>query len=77
MDRGYSRAVGEEREHLKLHMCTEKERHIEMNGIAFKFGDCKEYVANGLAFDICYSIDENVWKGNSSIQLSVKDIKIL
>ena len=77
MDRGYSRAVGEEREHLKLHMCTEKERHIEMNGIAFKFGDYKDYVARGLAFDICYSIDENVWKGNSNIQLSVKDIKTL
>ncbi len=38
MDRGYSRAVGAENEHLKLHLCTEKERLSEMNGIAFKLG---------------------------------------
>ena len=59
MDRGYSRAVGAENEHLKLHMCTEKERLSEMNGIAFKLGCHSEYVSKGLAFDICYAIQEN------------------
>ena len=77
MDRGYSRAVGAENEHLKLHMCTEKEKLSEMNGIAFKLGSLSEYVSKGLAFDICYAIQENNWKGNISIQLGVKDIKIL
>jgi single-stranded-DNA-specific exonuclease len=75
MDRGYSRAVGTENEHLKLHMCTEKEKLSEMNGIAFKLGSHSGYVSKGLAFDICYAIQENKWKGNVSIQLGVKDIK--
>jgi len=75
MDRGYSRAVGTENEHLKLHMCTEKEKLSEMNGIAFKQGSHSGYVSKGLVFDICYAIQENKWKGNVSIQLGVKDIK--
>lgn len=75
MDRGYSRTVGTENEHLKLHMCTEKERLSEMNGIAFKLGCHSDYVSKGLSFDICYAIQENVWKGKTSIQLSVKDLK--
>ena len=75
MDRGYSRAVGVENEHLKLHMCTEKERLSEMNGIAFKLGCHSGYVSRGLAFDICYAIQENAWKGKVTLQLGVKDIK--
>jgi len=75
MDRGYSRAVGAENEHLKLHMCTEKERLSEMNGIAFKLGCHSGYVSKGLAFDICYAIQENAWKGKVTLQLGVKDIK--
>ena len=27
-------------------------------------------------FDICYTIEENTYNGNTSIQLMVKDIKI-
>ena len=75
MDRGYSRAVGAENEHLKLHMCTEKERLSEMNGIAFTLGCHSGYVSKGLAFDICYAIQENAWKGKVTLQLGVKDIK--
>tara|TARA_S200000501_G_scaffold300045_1_gene287011 strand:+ start:2934 stop:4646 length:1713 start_codon:yes stop_codon:yes gene_type:complete len=77
LDRGYSKAVGPQNEHLKLHMYTEKEKLAEMNGIAFKLGSYAEYVVKGLAFDICYAIQENEWKGKRSIQLAVKDIKTL
>jgi single-stranded-DNA-specific exonuclease len=76
LDKGYSRAVGAEKEHLKLHMCTEKERLSEMNGIAFKLGKHDSYISKGLPFDICYAIQENVWQGKTTIQLGVKDIKI-
>ena len=77
MDRGYSKAVGSENEHLKLHMCTEKEKLSEMNGIAFNMGHHSQYVSKGLTFDICYAIQENKWKGHASIQLAVKDLKTL
>ena len=76
LDKGYSRAVGAEKEHLKLHMCTEKERLSEMNGIAFKLGKHESYINKGLTFDICYAIQENVWQGKTTIQLGVKDIKL-
>jgi len=76
LDKGYSRAVGSEKEHLKLHMCTEKERLSEMNGIAFKLGKHDSYISKGLPFDICYAIQENVWQGKTTIQLGVKDIKM-
>ena len=76
MDRGYSKTVGTDNEHLKLHMCSEKERLSEMNGIAFKMGKHFAYIAKGLPFDVCYAIQENVWKGKTSIQLGVKDLKI-
>ena len=76
LDKGYSRAVGGENEHLKLHMCTEKERLSEVNGIAFKLGKHASYVSKGLAFDICYAIQENVWNGKTSLQLGVKDLKV-
>ena len=57
-------------------MCSEKERLSEMNGIAFKMGKHSAYIAKGLPFDVCYAIQENVWKGKTSIQLGVKDLKI-
>jgi len=77
IDRGTSKTVGAQNDHLKLHVSTEKERGSEMNGIAFNMGTYAEYISKGLSFDICYSIEENEWKGNLSIQLSVKDIKTL
>jgi single-stranded-DNA-specific exonuclease len=76
LDKGYSRAVGAEKDHLKLHMCTEQERLSEMNGIAFKLGKHASYISKGLAFDICYAIQENVWQGKTTIQLGVRDLKI-
>lgn len=75
LDRGYTKPVGTESEHLKLHMCTEQERLAEMNGIAFKMGSFYPYIAKGLSFDICYAIDENTWKNKTTIQLAIKDIK--
>lgn len=75
MDRGYTKTVGKESEHLKLHLCSENDRLAEMKGIAFKMGSFYKYIAKGLSFDICYAIDENTWKGKTSIQLAVKDIK--
>ena len=76
-DRGNSKSVGVDFQHLKLHLCSEKESRSEMNGIAFNMGAFASYVSKGLSFDICYALTENEWKGNVSIQLSVKDIKSL
>ncbi len=74
-DRGGSRIVGEN--HLKLDLLH---RDIAGNGIAFGMAHFAEHVlSNGkppMPFDICYCIEENVWNGNTSLQLNIKDIKI-
>jgi len=43
--------------------------------IAFNQGECIEQIRQGKPFDICYTIEENVWRDKRSIQLNVKGIK--
>lgn len=81
-DYGTSRAVGKEREHMKLELIDSQSECI-MNGIAFGFGqpkhpgevDFNKYIKELNPVDICYTIEENNFNGTSSIQLMIKDIK--
>jgi single-stranded-DNA-specific exonuclease len=43
--------------------------------IAFNQGECIEQVRQGKPFDICYTIEENVWREKRSIQLNIKGIR--
>ncbi|RYY36204.1 MAG: single-stranded-DNA-specific exonuclease RecJ [Sphingobacteriaceae bacterium] len=43
--------------------------------IAFNHGECLHQLRNGQPFDVCYSIEENVWRDKRSIQLNIKGIK--
>ena len=74
-DNGTSRAVGTGMDHLKLNLISEDNPFNEMPGIAFGLGHMAEQISKGLPFDICYSIDENTFRGNTNLQLKVKDIK--
>jgi single-stranded-DNA-specific exonuclease len=73
-DFGTSRLVGREQEHLKLELVDSKSENI-MNGIAFGMHAHNEYIKGLNPFDICYTIEENNYNGNSSIQLLIKDIR--
>src|SRR5690606_29733517 len=44
--------------------------------IGFGLGEYVNAINNGMPFDICYTIEENVWRDKRSIQLNVKDIRI-
>ena len=46
-----------------------------MNGIAFGMSEHNDYIKELNPFDICYTIEENTYNGNSSIQLLIKDIR--
>ena len=37
--------------------------------------DSFEHIRNGNPVDVCYSIVENYYRGNSTIQLRIKDIR--
>ena len=33
-------------------------------------------ICNSKKFDICYTIDENLWKGRKNLQVKLRDLKI-
>lgn len=43
--------------------------------IAFNMGEYLPKISKGIPFDICYTIEENVWRDRRSIQLNIKGIK--
>ncbi|MBS7566041.1 single-stranded-DNA-specific exonuclease RecJ [Mucilaginibacter sp. Bleaf8] len=43
--------------------------------IAFNQGGCLDDIRQGQPFDICYSIEENIWRDKRSIQLNIKGIR--
>ncbi|MDD2798638.1 MAG: single-stranded-DNA-specific exonuclease RecJ [Bacteroidales bacterium] len=73
-DYGTSRLVGKDQEHLKLELIDSNSENI-MNGIAFGMYEHNDLIKNLNPFDICYTIEENNYGGNVSIQLLIKDIK--
>lgn len=68
---GYGSIVGNN--HLK--MSIRQENSPSFDCIAFGFGEHLEKINQGKPFDICYTVEENVWKEKRSIQLNVKGIK--
>ena len=73
-DYGTSRVVGKEQEHLKLELIDSKSECI-MNGIAFGRSEFNDYIKALNPVNICYTIEENTFNGNTTIQLMIKDIK--
>jgi single-stranded-DNA-specific exonuclease len=64
--------IGKGKKHLK--------GFIEKNGklfeiIAYNFREYEEYLQNYDTFDILFFPEFNVWTGENSIQLKIKDIK--
>ena len=74
-DSGYSRKVGKEGEHLKLHIRQEGSKSID--AIAFNFADYYEDIKKGAPFKIAYYIQENTWNGVSKLQLMVRDLQLI
>ncbi|MDP4208790.1 MAG: single-stranded-DNA-specific exonuclease RecJ [Bacteroidota bacterium] len=75
VDNGCGRVVGTSGEHLKLELIQEAEPFHVYQAIGFQMAKYFEDTKNGNAFDICYSIDENEFRGNTSLQIRIKDIK--
>lgn len=75
LDSGSSRAVGKNLEHLKLDLIEPTGNSSQFSGIAFNQAQHANAVSQGLPFDICYTITENEFRGKTSLQLYVRDIK--
>ncbi len=67
-----TRAVSEGR-HLHLDLT---DRIVAMDGIAFGQGDKAEHLQNGNSIDICFYLEENTYRGRSTLQMNAQDIKL-
>ena len=72
IDTGKSRVVGEDQTHMKVEL---EQQGIIHSGIGFGMAEKLALLKNKQPVDVVYAIDENIWQGRSTIQLSVKDIK--
>ena len=73
VDTGGSKIVGKDATHLKISV---KQNDAVFNGIAFGMGDKYELIKDKKPFDLCFTIEKNEFMGRTTIQLSVKDIKV-
>ncbi len=74
-DNGDGKVVGATGEHLKLYLIQEEDPYKVYPAIAFQQGHNFPAISQGHAFDICYSIEENEFRGETNLQLNIKDIK--
>lgn len=68
-----SRLVGGNGEHIKLELVEDSGQSFP--GIAFNQSHNSDVIQKGQSFDICYTIEENVFMGKTTLQLNIKDIK--
>ena len=74
-DNGNGRKVGADAGHLKLELIQEDQPYRHISAIAFNRSEHFEHLAAGNPIDVCYSIVENYYRGNATIQLRIADIK--
>ncbi len=74
-DYGTSRLVGKDQEHIKMELLDKSCENV-MNGIAFRMFEFNDHLKALNPLDICYTLEENNFNGNTSIQLLIKDIKV-
>ncbi|RNI26950.1 single-stranded-DNA-specific exonuclease RecJ [Rufibacter latericius] len=70
-DTGSARVVGDA--HLKLRLTQDGETFFD--AIAFGMAEYYPRIQKGIPFDVCYCIEENVFRGNVTLQLRIKDIR--
>ncbi|PWT74767.1 MAG: single-stranded-DNA-specific exonuclease RecJ [Bacteroidetes bacterium] len=70
VDSGYSRIVKEM--HIRFSL---KQDNVLMGGIGFNLADKFPIVHSGKPFDILFTLDENEWNGEKSLQMKVIDLR--
>lgn len=73
-DFGNSKLVGRDQEHLKLELTDNSSENV-MSGIAFKMHRFNDHLKALNPLDICYTLEENNFNNQTSIQLMIRDIK--
>lgn len=74
IDTGYGKCVGQDGTHLRL-TASQPESSKSIVCIGFGMGDKFDIISDKKPFKAVYSIDENEFRGNVSLQLKLRDIK--
>lgn len=74
-DVGNGRKVGAGGVHLKLDLIQEDQPYHQIAAIAFNMADYYDYIKSGNPLDVCYSIVENYYRGSSTLQIRVRDLR--
>ncbi len=69
-DSGFAKVLKEK--HIKL---STKTKSSKLDGIGFGLGHTYGIVKQGKPFDMCFTVEENDFNGQKSIQLNIKDIQ--
>ncbi|MBL7558364.1 single-stranded-DNA-specific exonuclease RecJ [Olleya sp. YSTF-M6] len=72
-DTGYGKCVGEDDKHIRFTATQSGPEKFVC--IGFNLGDRLHLIKNRQLFKAVYSVDENHWNGNVSLQLKIRDIK--
>ena len=73
VDSGYAKLVGQDKSHLKARFVQGSSSPID--AIGFGLGQKMDLLKKGAPLRIAYAVEENVWQGNVSVQLRLKDIE--
>ncbi len=71
-----ARLVGPSKEHIKLSVRHTTDPEPVIPAIAFQQANHYSEIRKGKPFDVCFSVEENVFRGRRNLQLNIKDIKI-
>jgi len=77
-DYGNARKVGPGGKHLKLDLIQEPtggQGYLPVSAIGFNMDEYFDYIKGGNPIDVCYSVFENYYRGNSSMQLRIRDMR--
>lgn len=74
-DAGGGRKVGPGANHLKLDLIQESQPYHQIGAIGFNMAGYFDHIKAGNPIDVCYMIVENFYRGSSTVQLRLRDIR--
>jgi single-stranded-DNA-specific exonuclease len=74
LDTGFAKIVGQN--HLKLEVYQPNAQLTKIEAIAFNKGDFLNFLQRKIPVDIVYKIKENEFRGQTSIQLMIEEIRV-
>ncbi|MFK7903545.1 MAG: single-stranded-DNA-specific exonuclease RecJ [Chitinophagales bacterium] len=74
MDTGWTRLVGTQKNHLRIYATFDG--IFRVKGIGYNLGHKYSYLENKQPFDMCFTIEETRYNGQTSLQIRLKDLDI-